>query len=79
MTIAENIMNEYNTLPCEENGFYGEGWYALIRKARNEAIEETEECPESCDSSIILKFEDGSSIYVANPNQTCYDGFIRLQ
>ena len=79
MTIAENIMNEYNALSCNEDGFYGEEWYSLIKKARTEAVNEEEECPESCDSSIILTFEDGSSIYVGNPKQSCYDGFIRLQ
>lgn len=79
MTIAETIYNEYNSLPCEENGFYGEGWYKLIKKARNEAVNEEEESPESYDSSLILTFKDGSTVYVGNPKQYCYDGFIRLQ
>lgn len=78
MTIAESIINEYNALSCDESGFYGDDWYALIKEARNEAVEEEEECPESYDSSLILTFEDGSSIYVGNPKQYCYDGFIRL-
>lgn len=79
MTIAETIYEEYRSLPRKSNEFYGKGWYALIKAARKEAIEEESECPDSYDSSLILTFKDGSAIYVANPKQACYDGFMRIQ
>lgn len=79
MTIAKKLYNEYYILPRDERGFYGEGWYALIKKARNEAIREEEESPESYDSTIILTFEDGSTLRVDNPRQACYSGSISLE
>lgn len=79
MTIAKKLYNECCTLPRDERGFYGEGWYALIKKARNEAIREEEESPESYDSTIILTFEDGSTLRVDNPRQACYSGSISLE
>lgn len=79
MTIAEKVYREFYVLPRDERGFYGEGWYALIKKARNEAIREEEESPESYDSTIILTFEDGSTLRVDNPRQACYSGSISLE
>ena len=79
MSIASMIYDEYNELEFdEESGFYGEGWHSLVKRARSKAIEEMEECPESQDSALTLKFEDGSALYVANPKQSCYDGFMVL-
>lgn len=79
MTIAKKLYTEYYTLPRDERGFYGEGWYALIKKARNEAIREEEESPESYDPTIILTFEDGSTLRVDNPRQACYSGVAHLE
>lgn len=78
MTIAKKLYNEYYILPRDERGFYGEGWYALIKRARNEAIREEEESPESYDPTIILTFEDGSTLRVDNPRQACYSGVAHL-
>ena len=80
MTIAQTLYSAATTfLTRDDRGYFDqEEWEAVISRIRTNAKEEKEVCPDSCDSSIIFTFADGSTIYIAYPGQVCYSGSICL-
>lgn len=78
MTIAEKFYEAYLKVPYdyELDRKDWNHWGPLMNKIRDEAIEETEVGSGSWDPSIVFRFSDDSAIYVGNPRQGAFDGFM---
>jgi hypothetical protein len=76
MIIAERIRTLFEKLDRIEEGFYVESFYdfARVRNIKFTIIEE--HSLSSVDSSITVRFNDGSKMYVGNPAQGCFPTFI---
>ena len=81
MTIAQKFYKEYTNVSYdyELNRKNWVEWETLMDKIREDAIEETEQGNGSWDPSIIYRFSDGSSLYVGNPTQGAFDGFMYVE
>ena len=80
MTTAEKFYAEYCNVSYdyEYNCKNWAEWGPLMDKIRAEATSEEEEGSGSWDPSLIFKFADGSALYVGNPRQGAFDGFVRV-
>ena len=76
-TKAEKWGMALDAIPRQDDGTRDYNvWTRTLRDAIAAARRITEECPDSYDSSITLTFDDGSQIYVGNPAQAAFAGFV---
>ena len=74
MTYAKDLEKWFCNLPRDEEGFLVEGleksgWQRVLDE---KAVSFTKECPQSCDSTLEIVFDDGSKARFANPKQWVY-------
>lgn len=57
MTLAEQFYNAYDIITFDEdyNCLTWNQWAPLIEKICHASVDESEECPESCDSAQVFK------------------------
>jgi len=69
-TTAEKIEKYLNGCPQEADGFKEESaWEEFYGAVLRIASSTRKLCPESCDSSVLVAFRDGSAVRVDNPRQ----------
>lgn len=80
MTLAEQFYTAYDIIAFDDDYdcLDWNQWAPLLEKICSVAVDESEECPESCDSAVTYRFSDGSALYVANPRQVVYAGFMQV-
>lgn len=78
MTLANFFKSEFEDLPVDKDGFLEdspelEEWKRCLGL---NATSFEEECPESCDSTLVVTFTDGSKARYANPKQMVYPTYF---
>lgn len=80
MSIAQTLLDDFYSLERVET-ISGKVWINqdqlndFRKKAFSLAIKKINDCPQSCDPSYDLFFEDGSKLYLANPYQEAFIAF----
>lgn len=75
VTIAQKMQAAFNRLPYDDETDTIDG-VREFRRTLNRKGWYVEDCPESCDSSRIYTFRDGSRAYLGNPCQEAFTAFF---
>ena len=75
-TVADRCIHEFDLIPRDENYFCVPNRLDNFLRRWAGRAEVSEANPKSLDSTICLRFEDGSRLNVCNPGQTCYYAFV---
>ena len=76
-TTADRCLLDFNLIPRDEDYFCVPKFLDRFIRRWTERAEVSEESPESRDSAICLRFEDGSKLDICNPGQLCFYAFVR--
>jgi len=78
-TAAQVWGRYFNAIPTAEDGGRSRTpWNNGIREAMEEAVEVEVSRPDWEDSTIRVKFEDGSVLSIVHPAQHFFVGFVRV-
>ncbi len=81
MTKAQKWSKALNSWPLDDEGkFRIQGWHTALRAAMRSGVARWhEDHGRGCvDEPLLIKFDDGSVLRVANPNQECFFGVARV-
>ena len=77
MNIAQKIEQSYSGTNRLESGMFEENPLEYLQNQKVNYSIVSNNCPESWDGEITIKFADGSRADIGNPTQGAFAGFFR--